>query len=162
MFQQNILNDAFEFDYNRCQISKDAKTEEAIAEIPILKEYLRSHYKKILDCYKNLSGYAGTSIWQINQSTLLEFVNSCPDLIDSTYEKNGLLLQEKAVKSTIIDRDEKVKNKNKNIPENLIRHQFLNLLVKVAKDKYITRSKNYFFLFFRSFFLIYLFFLILN
>lgn len=115
-----------------------------------------------MDCYKNLSGYAGTSIWQINQSTLLEFVNSCPDLIDSTYEKNGLLLQEKAVKSTIIDRDEKVKNKNKNIPENLIRHQFLNLLVKVAKDKYITRSKNYFFLFFRSFFLIYLFFLILN
>ena len=139
------MDDAFEYDYNRCQLTKDAKTEEAIAEIIILKEYLRSMYKKILDCYKNLSGYSGSSIWQINQSTLLEFVNTCPDLIDSTYEKNGLLLQEKAVKSTIVDRDEKVKNKNKNIPENLIRHQFLNLLVKVARDKYITRSKIYFY-----------------
>lgn len=82
----------------------------------------------------------GSSIWQINQSTLLEFVNSCPELIDNTYDKNGFLLQDKAVKSTLIDRDEKVKNKNKNIPDNLIRHQFMNLLVRVAKDKYITRS----------------------
>lgn len=85
----------------------------------------------------------GSSIWQINQSTILEFANNCPDLIDSNYDKNGFLLQDKAVKSTLVDRDEKVKNKNKNIPDNLIRHQFLNLLVRVAKDKYITRSKKY-------------------
>ncbi len=82
----------------------------------------------------------GSSIWQINQSSLLEFANNCPGLIDTNYDKNGFLLQDKAVKSTLIDRDEKVKNKNKNIPDNLIRHQFLNLLVRVAKDKYITRS----------------------
>lgn len=90
----------------------------------------------------------GSSIWQINQSTILEFANNCSGLIDASYDKNGFLLQDKAVKSTLIDRDEKVKNKNKNIPDNLIRHQFLNLLVRVAKDKYITRCNNIFRLYF--------------
>jgi hypothetical protein len=89
----------------------------------------------------------GSSIWQINQSTILEFANNCSNLIEPNYDKNRFLLQDKGVKSTLIDRDEKVKNKNKNIPDNLIRHQFLNLLVRVAKDKYIVGSKKCFLIF---------------
>ena len=81
----------------------------------------------------------GSPLWQINQSTILEFANKCPNLIDANYDKNGFLLQDKAVKSTLVDSDDKVNNKNKNITDNLIRHQFLGLLIRVAKDKYVTR-----------------------
>ena len=84
----------------------------------------------------------GSAIWQIGQNTLVEFANSCPGLLDKNYDINGVLLQEKGVKANLLDKEERTKNKNKNVPDNIIRHQFLNLLVKVAKDKYITRSKN--------------------
>jgi len=72
----------------------------------------------------------------------LEFANASVDLIDKTYDTNGVLLQEKAVKANLIDKEEKTKNKNKNIPDNIIRHQFMSLLFKVARDKYMVRS-NY-------------------
>ncbi len=40
--------------------------------------------------------------------------------------------------------DERKKNKNKNVPDNLIRHQWMGWLVKVAKDKYIGGNNNIF------------------
>lgn len=46
-------------------------------------------------------------------------------------------MQQKGVINALIDKDERTKNKNKNVPDNLIRHQFMGLLVKVAKDKYL-------------------------
>lgn len=82
----------------------------------------------------------GSSIWQISQNTLVEFSGNCTGLLDKNYNIDGVLLQERAVKANQLDKDERTKNKNKNIPDNIIRHQFLSLLVKVAKDKYITRS----------------------
>lgn len=70
---------------------------------------------------------------------LTEFSNGCPGLLDKSYDINGVYLQERTVKANPLDKDERTKNKNKNIPDNIIRHQFLSLLVKVAKDKYIVR-----------------------
>jgi len=89
-----------------------------------------------------LSSYLGSSLWQLSQTTILEFAGQAQDLIDKTYDANGVLLQEKAVKANLIDKEEKTKNKNKNIPDNIIRHQFMNLLFKVARDKYTVRSIN--------------------
>ena len=42
----------------------------------------------------------------------------------------------------LLDRDEKINNKNKNLSDNIVRHQFMNLLVKAAKDKYVTSLKT--------------------
>lgn len=53
------------------------------------------------------------------------------------------MLQARAIRANPIDMTERVKNKNKNIPDNIIRHQFLSLLVRVAKDKYVTQ-RNFF------------------
>lgn len=89
-----------------------------------------------------MSSYLGSSLWQLSQTTILEFAGQAQDLIDKTYDANGVLLQEKAVKANLIDKEEKTKNKNKNIPDNIIRHQFMNLLFKVARDKYTVRSIN--------------------
>lgn len=87
----------------------------------------------------------GSSIWQIQETTLKDFFSSCQNLVDlKIYNINGVLLQARAVKASQIDMQERVKNKNKNIPDNIIRHQFMSLLVRVAKDKYVTQC-NYFF-----------------
>jgi hypothetical protein len=96
-----------------------------------------------LDCYKTLSSYNGTAIWQIGQNTLTEFANGCPNLVNDpkVYDINGVYLQMGSIKGNLLDKEEKKKNNNKNLPDNLVRHQFLALFVKVAKDKYIIRSK---------------------
>ncbi len=88
-----------------------------------------------IDTYKYYSSLSNSSIWQFSQSGLLEFCSNCPGLIDSQFNTDFILLKETEVKA--IDKEEKKKTNNKNIPDNLIRHQFMNLLVKVAKDKYI-------------------------
>ena len=90
----------------------------------------------------------GSAIWQINQTALTDWSNSCPGLFDSTYSLNDLFIQEKAVKQLLVDKEER-KQKNKNVPDNLIRHQFMNLMVKVANDKYI-RSNIHFSKFYRE------------
>ena len=95
-----------------------------------------------MDCYKTLSALLGSSIWQISENILKDFCDNCNGLIDiKQYNINGILLQARAVKANPIDMTERVKNKNKNIPDNIIRHQFLSLLVRIAKDKYVTQCK---------------------
>lgn len=93
----------------------------------------------------------GSSIWQIGQNTLVEFSNSCPGLLDKTYDINGVLLQDEATRAQLFDKEERTKNKNKQVPDNLIRHQLMGLLVRVAKDKYLVRSIIYFIILDKSF-----------
>lgn len=38
---------------------------------------------------------------------------------------------------------EETRKKNKNIPEGIVRHQLMNLLVKVAIDKYVNNLKQF-------------------
>jgi len=84
----------------------------------------------------------GSSIWQINQTSLFDFTNLCPGLFEPSYGFNELFIQVKTVSQILVDKEER-KNKNKNLPnDNLVRHQFLNLMIKVANDKYISRSNN--------------------
>jgi len=103
-----------------------------------LKEIVRKHFKKILDTYKYLSSTMGASISQINQNSLTSFINTCPDLVTHKYTIHEALIQESTVKG--YDYDERIKNKNKNIPDNLVRHQFLYFLIKVATSKYLNQS----------------------
>ena len=137
----DLILEAFEHDFNRCQFIKDAKEESVLFE---LKKMLRKNYRKILDTYKFLSSYSGSPIWQITQNTLTEFANACPGLfVKNVYGIDDLMIQERAIKANILDKEERVKKKNKNIPDNIIRHQFMKLLVKVADDKYVrTKTMN--------------------
>jgi hypothetical protein len=96
-----------------------------------------------LDTYKTFSALNGTSVWQIGQNSLLEFSNSCPGLLNSSYDFNGVVLQTKGIVGNLADKEERTKNRNKNVPENIIRHQFMALLVKIVKDKYMVRTKTY-------------------
>ena len=134
---ESVYNNAFEFDYNRCNFGKDKDLQNE--DEYELKNILRSKYKKIVETYKNLSAYLGWKIWQIGQNQITEFVSSCPDLLDKNYLINDVLVKVTEVKSNAIDKQDR--KKNNNIPDNIIRHQFMMLLVRIAKDKYF-RTKQ--------------------
>ena len=136
---EDYIDKCFEHDFKRCQFEKDFKKETDLQE---LKTLLRNNYRNIIDCYKTLSSYSGFSIWQISQSTLTEFVNKCNNLVDKKYDINNIFLVETGITASMIDKEEKTKNNNKNLCDNLVRHQFMSLLVKVPKDKYIRTLKT--------------------
>ena len=129
---ESEYNAAFEFDFDRCDFDKEKDLLDN--EKDKLREIIRKRYKKILDTYKHLSAYLGWKIWQIGQNQITQFAQTCKDLIDNKYLINDFLVKVTEVKYNYIDKLER-KN-NPNIPENIIRHQFMLLMVKIAKDKY--------------------------
>ena len=135
---EKYLNKCFKFDFDRCQFQKDFKTEESYET---LKAFLRERYRDIIDCYKYYSSLSGFSVWQITQNNLTEFINHCNNFCDKTYDINNVFLTQKTVCGNLVDKEDR-KKKNKNLSDNLVRHQFMNLLVKVSKDKYITVLKT--------------------
>ena len=135
---ESYLDKCFEFDFNRCQFNKEFKDEESLNK---LKEFLRPKYRDIIDCYKYYASYSGCQVWQITQNTLTEFIYKCPGMCDKTYDINNIYLQQKVVCGNLLDKEDK-KKKNKNLGENIVRHQFMNLLIKSAKDKYVTVLKT--------------------
>lgn len=134
---EEIMTNAFEYDFNRCAFHKDFKNEESSLEE--LKEYLRSNYNKIIIAYKNISSQA-TPIWQIGNSAILDFLNKSNGLLSQNYPQSFMNLKLQGVKSAD---SEESKKKNKNVPEGIIRHQFMNLLGKVAIDKYVQKVKQF-------------------
>ena len=134
---EEYLNDCFEFDFNRCQFNKDFKDEESLME---LKKMLRERYRDIIDCYKYYASLSGFQIWQITQNNLTEFISKCPGMCDIKYDINNIYLTQKTVCGNLIDKEDRKKN-NKNLSDNIVRHQFMNLLVRSAKDKYVTVLK---------------------
>jgi hypothetical protein len=83
----------------------------------------------------------GSNAWQINQTNEQDLFYRFPGLVDNkVYNINDVFLQDISVKSTKIDLEAKKEDK-RNIPDGIIRHQFMNLLVKVVKDRYVSRSK---------------------
>ena len=136
---ESYLDKCFEFDFNRCQFNKEFKEDEMFNK---LRNFLRERYRSIIDCYKYFASITGLQLWQITQNSLTDFIYKCPGLCDKNYDINNVYLQQKVVVGNLIDKEDK-KKKNKNISENnLIRHQFMNILVKTAKDKYVTVLKT--------------------
>ena len=133
----SYLNQCFKFDFERCQFFKDFKSEESLDS---LRLFLKQRYRDIIDCYKYYSSLSGMSVWQITQNNLTEFINHCNDFCNKQYDINNVYLTQKIVCGTLVDKEDR-KKKNKNLSDNIVRHQFMNLLVKVSKDKYITILK---------------------
>ena len=127
------INSSFEFDFKRGQYSTDKDLRET-KNLLELKQILRNYYPFILDSYKYLSSLLGWKIPQIGQNQITEFANICPNLLDNKYLINDVLVKLTETKNNPIDKKEK-KN-NPNIPDNIIRHQWMQLLVKISKDKY--------------------------
>jgi hypothetical protein len=136
---ESYLDKCFDFDFNRCQFNKEFKDDDLYYK---LRSFLRERYRYIIDCYKYYASISGYQVWQITQNSLSEFIYKCPGLCDKSYDINNVYLQQKVAVGNLLDKEDK-KKKNKNLSENnLVRHQFMNLLVKTAKDKYVTVLKQ--------------------
>ena len=135
---EEYLDQCFEFDFKRCQFEKDFKDEESYNELKLM---LRKRYREIIDCYKYYASMSGFQVWQITQNNLTEFISHCPNLCDNRYVINDVFVTQKALVGNLIDKNDR-KNGNKMLSDNIVRHQFMNLLVKVAKDKYVTVLKQ--------------------
>jgi hypothetical protein len=98
-------------------------------------------YFRSVDCYRYYSTLLGSNLWQINKNYLLEFCNNCQNLLGD-YSFNDVYIQVTTIINSPIDKEERIKNKNKNLPDNIVRHQFMSLLVKIARDKYFSRSNK--------------------
>lgn len=138
-FNEETLREAFEFDYERAKISSDKDIKSPTEEQEI-KDLLWKYYSQILDIYKYYSSNTGMTIFQISQNSIIDFANNCEGLCDKQYGVNFMFLKEAEVKN--LDKEER-KNKNKLVPDNMIRHQFLAFLVKIAKDKYIQKINKF-------------------
>ena len=137
-FSESSTNDAFEFDYERSKIKYDKDLNPT--EEPLLKDYLKFNYSNFVDTYKYLSCSSGQQVFCVTQNGLLEFSNICQGLCDKPYNFDFLLLKAAEVKN--LDKEER-KNKNKLVPDNIIRHQFMAFLVKIAKDKYMYKTNKF-------------------
>ena len=136
---ESYLDACFEFDFNRCQFHKEFKDDELYNN---LRSFLRERYRYIIDCYKYYASLSGYQVWQITQNSLSDFIYKCPGLCDKKYDINNVYLQQKVVIGNLLDKEDR-KKRNKNLSENnVVRHQFMNLLVKTARDKYITVLKQ--------------------
>jgi hypothetical protein len=135
---EEYLDQCFEFDFKRCQFEKDFKDDESYNELKLM---LRKRYREIIDCYKYYASMSGFQVWQITQNNLTEFISHCPNLCDKNYVINDVFVTQKALVGNLIDKNDR-KNGNKMLSDNIVRHQFMNLLVKVAKDKYVTVLKT--------------------
>lgn len=130
---QRTIDDAFEFDFNRGQYSKDKALQDPKV-LHHLKSILKKNYPKMLEAYKNLSAVLGWKVWQIGQNSISEFASNSPGLLDKGYLINDVLVKLTEAKNNSLDKEER--KKNSNIPDNIIRHQWMMLLFKIAKDKY--------------------------
>ena len=136
---EEYIDQCFNFDFERCLFNKDFKDP---AQLEELRKMLRVRYRDIIDCYKYYASMSGFSVWQITQNSLTEFINKCPGMCDKTYDINNIYLTQKVVCANSYDINDRKKNNNKNLSDNIVRHQFMNLLVKAAKDKYVTCLKT--------------------
>ena len=83
---------------------------------------------------------SGFQVWQITQNNLTEFISHCTGMCDIKYDINNIFLVQKTVCGNLLDKEDR-KNNNRNLSDNLVRHQFMSLLVRAAKDKYVTVLK---------------------
>lgn len=135
---EDIEKNAFEFDFERSRVynEREFKNDD---EKEAVKAVLKNNYHNIYNLYKYLSSKEGMNLFQISQTGINEFASLACNLIEKTYTNNNLYI--KAGESINIDKEER--KKNKLLPDNLVRHQFMNFLVKVAKDKYYNKLQQF-------------------
>ena len=135
------LNDCFEHDFNRCHFELDFKNENDLIN---LKTFLRKNYNEIISCYRTLSSYSDYYLFQISQNVLNEWITTkCNNLLDSNFNINNVFLIQTGICNNKFDKEERIKNNNKLLCDNLVRHQFMSLLVKISKEKYIRTNQDF-------------------
>lgn len=123
----STITDCFEFDWNMSRL-------QGFIKIPLhqvqIKEILLGHYSDIIETYRALSSYSTSEIYSVGSNIFVDFLNEC-SLIDSLYGPSDIGVNWSASKVP------KEKNQLYNSGNGLIRYEFLEILVRVANDRYV-------------------------
>ena len=122
----DLLGRCFEYDWARCKVPKLIKD---IGQQQKVQNILSSRYQVLKEIYKYYSSISPAGeIWSIGQLVFTDFCNEA-NLLDSTFRLadidfhlKGALYQE-------------VRNP-RSPPNSLVRFQFMEILVRIALDKY--------------------------
>ena len=122
----DFLNQWFEIDWENSKIPKVVKDEEHE-----IKEYLRSIYRSLRECYKFYAGISPSNqVFWISKTLFNEIINSItPSIID-----NNLTIS--AIDLEFITTMSGNKSGKLNPTRDLIRFQFLEIFVRLAIHKY--------------------------
>ena len=125
-----LLNDCFEMDWNRTKVARIVKNDE---EREKLKTYIRSIYKWFREMYKFFSGSDPMDdIFCIGTNVFSDLViNVIPSMIDGKYLKLSDLDLER-IQTNANETNSKFNPKN-----NLVRHNFLEVFIRLCDTKYI-------------------------
>ena len=124
---ERLLDDCLEFDWRHSKISNFVKNSD---DMNSLRQLARENYAIIKLSYKNLSAYGGSDVFSIGSNVFTDFLNECK-IIDSTYQLSDLGVN---MNSTLIQKE---KNQKYNPGNSLVRYEFLEIIIRVAADKYI-------------------------
>ena len=132
-----IIDRMFETDFNMSEYDQIFINEK---EYIRAKEILKENYKKILNCYINLSSYSGSNVWQITSKVLMDWLeDKCDEFIDEEYntKKIDKILEDLYYNKKEVELRGRYKRYFPSNYYNLIRHSFMFFLVEIAIDKFI-------------------------
>jgi len=129
---QALLDDCFKVDFEGCRISKIVKNPD---DLKAVRDIMAENYRALKDCYKHYSAIGAPSdIWSIPLNTFTELCN-VSKIIDNKVLK--LSDFDRIFIATYTKPADKEKN-HRNPDRALVRHQFLEGLVRLAEHKYLS------------------------
>jgi hypothetical protein len=123
---QETLDECFEFDWTHSRIPKMIKKEKNLED---LKKTLQNYYPIIRESYKTLSSYSGGDLPCIGTNTMTDLLSTC-----KVFDQNYSITDFGVNWNTVLVQT--VKNQQFNPGNALIRYEFLEILVRIAFDKY--------------------------
>lgn len=124
---ERVYDECLEFDWRHTRIANFIRNPDEQAAI---KSVVRHVYPFIKLTYKNLSAYGGSDVFSIGSNVFTDFLNECK-IIDNLYGPSDLGVN---LNSTLIQRE---KGQLYNPGNSLIRYEFLEIIIRVAGDRYI-------------------------
>ena len=122
-----LITECFELDWNMSRLP-------ALVKIPLqqaqIKEILLENYENILETYKTLAAYGGSEVFSIGSNVFFDFLNECK-LIDGLYGASDIGVNWNA---SVAPKD---KGQLYNPGNSLVRYEFMEILVRVANDRYV-------------------------
>lgn len=117
----------FEFDWKLSKIINLVKN--PLQQVQI-HDFLQEIYENVIITYKHLSAFSGNEICSVNNYVLIDFLNECK-INDSLYTVEDLGVNWNSV---VAGRD---KSQIYNPGNSLIRFQFLEVLIRIANDRFV-------------------------
>lgn len=121
------ITECFEFDWSSTKLSNLIKEELSREE---LKSFVRTKYDLLIEAYKTLSALSGSEIFAIGSNTLNDFLNQSK-VIDNSFTLSDVGINWSAANSN------KDKTQTNNSGNGLCRYEFLEIMVRIANDKFI-------------------------